>query len=165
MALLTLKIYPEPILRSQAKTLTTEELRSQEIQQLILDMGQTMQQADGVGLAAPQVGKSISLAVINTEDGNLVLINPKISYKSWRQELGEEGCLSIPKVFGLVKRSIKIKITALDQTGKKIKFTATGMFARVIQHEIDHLNGVLFIDKAKEISSGQEILKTMQKQK
>lgn len=161
MALLTLKIYPEPILRSKTKELTTEELRSKEMQQLILDMSETMIKADGVGLAAPQIGHAIRMTVINTEDGNLVLINPKILHKSWRKELGEEGCLSIPKVFGLVKRSAKIKLTALDKTGKRLKFTASGLFARVIQHEVDHLDGILFIDKAKEITVGHEILKKM----
>ena len=119
--LLPIKIYPEPILRQKAQKVTVADLARPEIQQLILDMGKTMHENDGVGLAAPQVNHSLSITVINTEDGDLALINPKITYKSFKKELGEEGCLSLPEIFGPVKRSIKVRVTALSKKGKKVK--------------------------------------------
>ncbi|OGY44442.1 MAG: peptide deformylase [Candidatus Buchananbacteria bacterium RIFCSPHIGHO2_01_FULL_39_14] len=169
---LPLEIYPSQILREKARELKQKELQNQEIKQLILNMAKTMRENAGVGLAAPQIGVSKRIALIEILSDNprypnqrevslVVLINPKITRRSFHKELGEEGCLSIPEVFGLVKRSLKIKVKALDQEGKKIKFKATGFFARVIQHEVDHLNGVLFIDKTKEITKGKEILESM----
>lgn len=114
-------------------------------------MVKTMIKADGVGLAAPQIGKNIRLIVINSKDGVFCLVNPKFIKKSWARELGQEGCLSIPGVFGEVKRHKKISLAYYNQEGKKVKLTAEGMMARVIQHEIDHLDGILFIDKAVKI--------------
>lgn len=116
-------------------------------------MAKTMVKTDGVGLAAPQIGKNIRLAMINSRDGIFCLINPKYIKKSWARELAQEGCLSIPGVFGKVKRHKKISLTYYNQDGKKTKLTSEGMMARVMQHEIDHLNGVLFIDKAVEIEN------------
>ena len=114
-------------------------------------MAKIMAKTDGVGLAAPQIGKNIRLAVINSKDGAFCIINPRITKKSFARELGQEGCLSIPGVFGKVKRHKKIVVTYFDQTGKKIRLAAQGMMARVLQHEIDHLDGILFIDKAVDI--------------
>lgn len=114
-------------------------------------MAKTMLKTDGVGLAAPQIGKNIRLAVINSKDGIFCLINPKLTRRSWTSESAEEGCLSIPGVFGKVKRHKKISLTYYNQEGKKSKLTASGMMARVIQHEIDHLDGILFIDKATDV--------------
>ncbi|MFA6551764.1 MAG: peptide deformylase, partial [Patescibacteria group bacterium] len=120
-----------------------------DIKRLILAMGKTMKEKDGAGLAAPQVGESIRLIVINTKNGVLPLINPKITRKSWRKELGEEGCLSVPDFFAPVSRHKKIKVIYYNEENEQVKLSAEGMFARVIQHEIDHLNGVLFIDYLK----------------
>jgi len=156
--ILPIKIFSCPILRQKSKDLTAAELQSKEIQQLISDMQKTMSAKDGAGLAAPQVGHNIKVIVINTKDGDLVLVNPKILRKSWKKDLQEEGCLSLPEIFGLVKRSIKINVIGLDETGKKMKFKASGYFARVLQHEIDHLDGTLFIDKATKITQGNEKL-------
>ncbi len=156
--ILPIKIYPCLVLRNKSRELETEELQNQEIRQLLLNMEKTMEEKDGLGLAAPQVGHNLRVIVVNTQDGSLILINPKILRRSWKKEISEEGCLSLPEVFGLVKRSVRVKLTALDIDGKKIKFKASGMFARVIQHEIDHLDGVLFIDKAEEIIKGKEKL-------
>lgn len=163
--LLPIKIYPCPVLRQKTRNLKTEELQKKEIQQLILDLEKTMKEEDGIGLAATQAGHDARLAVINTKDGTLVLVNPRILRKSWKKEILEEGCLSVPEVYGLVKRSEKVTLVALNKTGKKVKFKATGMFARVIQHEIDHLNGILFIDRAQEITKGQDKLEKMKKEK
>jgi len=105
-----------------------------------------MQKKDGVGLAGPQVGQTIRVIIINTKDGPLAMVNPKITKKSWGKELGEEGCLSIPDFYGTLKRHKKINVIYTDKHNKKIKLAAAGLLARVIQHEVDHLNGVLFID-------------------
>ena len=93
------------------------------------------------------------------------LINPKITRRSWKKDVVEEGCLSIPQVFGTVKRPVKIWVSTQDLNGQKVKFTANGMFARVIQHEVDHLNGILFIDKVSQITGGQDILDKISAQK
>ena len=126
-------------------------INNRELKRLISAMVKIMLKTDGVGLAAPQIGKNIRLAVINSKDGVFCLINPKLTKKSWARELAQEGCLSIPGVFGKVKRHKKISLAYYDGDGKKTKLTASGMMARVIQHEIDHLDGILFTDKAVEV--------------
>jgi peptide deformylase len=135
---------PNPILRIKSKEIA--KINSQ-IKQLVLDMAKAMNEHKGVGIAAPQVGQNIRLCLIRTEKGPLALINPKITWKSLRKEIEEEGCLSCPGFYGLVKRAKIIYVKALDQEGKQINFRAESYFARVIQHEVDHLNGVLIIDK------------------
>jgi len=114
-------------------------------------MIQIMLGHDGVGLAAPQIGRNIRLIVVRYLDGDLVLINPKICKKSWLKEWDEEGCLSVPGIVGDVKRCKKITIKFLDENGKLRQLTGQGLLARVIQHEVDHLDGILFIDKARNI--------------
>jgi peptide deformylase len=153
MPILKIITQPNPILRKKSSELSLKEISSREFKRLVLSMKKTMIKTAGLGLAAPQIGKSIRLVLINSKDGAFCLINPKINKKSWAQELGQEGCLSIPGVFGQVKRHKKITLTYFNQAGKKIKLTAAGMMARVIQHEIDHLDGILFIDKAVEIEN------------
>ena len=114
-------------------------------------MAATMIKKDGVGLAAPQIGRHIRLIVVNTQDGPICLINPVLKQKSWRREWGEEGCLSVPDVFGQVKRYKKVVCVFYNQKGEKKIITAQGLLARILQHEIDHLDGILFIDKARHI--------------
>lgn len=114
-------------------------------------MSKTMLKKEGVGLAAPQTGKNLRIIVINSKDGVIGAINPKIVKKSWARVLGREGCLSLPGIFGQVKRHKNITVNYYDIDGKKIKLTAQGMMARVLQHEIDHLDGILFTDKAVNI--------------
>jgi peptide deformylase len=138
--------YPNQILRQKAKKV--KDIKSPEIKELVLDMLETMEKnGNALGLAAPQVGKSIRLCVVKLEGKTYILINPKITSKSWKKELGEEGCLSFPEKFIPVKRYGKVKVSALDLEEKKIVISATDLLARAFQHEIDHLNGVLFIDK------------------
>lgn len=144
--LLPVKIYPDKILRRQSAKIKKIDKK---IKRLILDMGKTMLVNEGVGLAAPQVGESIRLIVVNTKDGPLALINPKITRRSWSKELGEEGCLSLPDFRANIKRSKKINVIYLDKDATKIKIKAEGLLARVIQHEVDHLNGILIIDYLK----------------
>lgn len=145
MSALSIITEPNPILRKKAKSV--KDPLSSDIQQFIPDLVKMMFKEDGIGIAAPQVGKSIQMIVVNQKDEPLVLINPKVKSKSIRTEVAEEGCLSVPGIFGLVKRSKKAKIEALDRNGEQLKVKAEGLFARVLLHEIDHLNGILFIDK------------------
>jgi len=151
MPILKIITQPNPILRKKSSEINLNEIKSREFKRLFSAMAKTMLKTDGVGLAAPQIGRNIRLAVINSKDGVICLINPKITKKSWARELGEEGCLSIPGVFGKVKRHKKITLRFYNQDEKKIKLTAQGLMARVMQHEINHLDGILFIDKAVEI--------------
>ncbi|MDP3043508.1 MAG: peptide deformylase [bacterium] len=139
---------PNPILKKKSAKVEPNKISSKEIQELCLNMEKTMKDKKGVGIAAPQIGKNIRLIIINTKDGGVAMLNPKIIRKSLTKEWGEEGCLSVPNVFGQVKRHKKIECEYLDKTGKETKIKAEGLMARVIQHEIDHLDGILFIDKA-----------------
>lgn len=148
---LTILTEPNPLLRREGRDLSLVELNSPSIQTLIKDMVKTMYEADGVGLAASQIGENINLTVIAVKNGELVLVNPKILKYGLLKEKGEEGCLSVPGVWGMVKRSKHIKVNALGLDGEQYSFKANGFFSRVIQHEVDHLNGILFIDKAQDI--------------
>jgi len=144
MAILEIKEYGEPVLRGKA--LPVEEI-TPEILNLIKDMAETMYADSGVGLAAPQVGVSKRIMVIDgEEDGLIVLINPMI-VKSEGEVVEEEGCLSIPGIYSQVKRSSKVTVKALNENGDPIEITKEGITARALQHEIDHLDGVLFIDR------------------
>lgn len=140
---------PNPLLRQ--KSLIIKDPLAQEIQDLLPEMTETMIKKDGVGLAAPQIGLNIRLIVVRHKDNDIIMINPEILKKSLFKEWDEEGCLSVPGVFGQVKRHKKLTVRYLDSDGKSQQLEAEGFFARVIQHEVDHLNGVLFIDKAKDL--------------
>lgn len=142
---------PDTVLRKTSQNLSFDEIKSKQIKKLCEDMALTMLKKDGVGLAAPQINKNIRLVVINTKDGVLYLFNPKIVKFSLAKEWGEEGCLSVPNTFGQVKRSKKIKCIYQNNDGVEVKIEPQGLLARIFQHEIDHLDGILFIDKAKKI--------------
>ncbi|BAU63611.1 peptide deformylase [Stanieria sp. NIES-3757] len=135
------------------------------IRQLIKEMLQTMYSADGIGLAAPQVGVNKQLIVIDCEPDNpdnppLVLINPKITRFSSQQCNSDEGCLSIPGVYLEVTRPEAVEVSFKDEQGKPRKLQASGLLARVIQHEMDHLNGVMFVDRVEnEIALTEELKK------
>jgi peptide deformylase len=147
---------PNPILKKKAQPIKTVDA---EILKLIQDMMATCRKSNGIGLAAPQVGKSIRLCVIDLEHLGLKpfpLINPKLSKKSWKKIDMEEGCLSVPGIFGMVKRPEKIKVTAENYEGKKYSFEADGILARVIQHEVDHLDGILFVTKMYRQTTGSK---------
>ncbi len=144
MAILEIKEYGEPVLRGKALPVTEIAL---EILNLIKDMAETMYADSGLGLAAPQVGVSKRIIVIDgEEDGLIVLINPMI-VKSEGELVEEEGCLSLPGIYSQVKRSSKVTVKALNQNGDQIEMTKEGLAARALQHEIDHLDGILFIDR------------------
>ncbi len=113
-----------------------------------------VRKAPGIGLAAPQIGKNLNLAVINLEEfGTPVfpLFNPKVLSRSIKKTDMQEGCLSIPNLFGQVKRPARVEVEAFNEQGKRIVLRAQGLLAKVLQHEIDHLHGVLIIDKFKKI--------------
>lgn len=157
MTALDIVTLPDKILRSRTQPVTNFD---DELQQLIDDMIETMREAPGVGLAAPQIGRSLKLTVIETlpeldEEGNeiegsrelFVITNPEIVWTSRKTVDGIEGCLSIPGYLGEVERFESIRVRAQDRFGKKIKLRLNGWTARIFQHEIDHLNGVLYIDR------------------
>jgi len=144
MAILEIKEYGEPVLREKA--LPVKEI-TPEILNLIKDMAETMYTASGVGLAALQVGVPKRIILVDgEEDGLIVLINPMI-IKSEGEVVAEEGCLSVPDIYSQVKRSSKVTIKALNENGDPIEITEEGLIARALQHEIDHLDGILFIDR------------------
>jgi peptide deformylase len=119
---------------------------------LLDDMVETMHAAPGIGLAAPQVGKSLRVIVIDVEDSAYQLINPEV-VKSEGSATIEEGCLSLPGYYGDVVRPEKVTVKAVSRTGKPLRISASGMLARVLQHEIDHLNGVMFVDRLESLAS------------
>lgn len=138
------------ILRAKSQKVT--DFSNSEIRHLIKNMTETLDsmKAVAIGLAAPQIGVNARIFVISPEvyKEHVVFVNPKIS-KSFKKTLLEEGCLSLPRIYGSVRRSVSVKVEAFDENGKKFKLRATGLLAHVIQHETDHLDGILFIDKAK----------------
>ncbi len=142
-----------PTLRKVAKKVDPKEISDPLFQQLIDDMFETMYAAPGVGLAAPQVNISKRMFVMDVQDDEheaAVVINPKIEHAEEEVEL-TEGCLSVPGYVGEITRFRKIAISGLDRNGQKIRLEGEGLYAQCLQHEIDHLNGVLYIDKAKNV--------------
>lgn len=148
MALLEICTYPDPVLREKARRVETVD---REIRKLIDDMAETMYDAPGIGLAANQVGKLLRLVMIDLqkpeyEHGLIVLVNPEIV--SGRGETTyEEGCLSVPEFYSKVKRYEEVVVRGMDPDGKPVEIQAGGLLAIALQHEIDHLEGKLFIDR------------------
>ncbi len=163
MAILKIARLGHPVIRMPCQAIPKESIASPKIQQFIDDMIETMREYDGVGLAAPQVHVSAQLAVIEVTDNRrypgegpiplTVLINPKILNLSKKQLTDWEGCLSINEFRGRVPRAESLDVEAYDRRGEKIKFHARGFFARVIQHECDHLAGKVFVDRMPDLST------------
>jgi peptide deformylase len=150
-------IYPSDILRKKSKKI--RNFNDSDLKKFAEELSKTMKKADGLGLAAPQLGHNSRIIAINAKGNDKIFINPRITLRSWfRKEIGEEGCLSLPKIYGLIKRHKKIKVVYYDLSGQKKKLRAEGLLARVFQHEIDHLNGILFIDRTKNITQGDNEL-------
>ena len=191
---LPIVIHPKSVLRQAAKEIPVDKINSPKMQELILQMKETLKNTDdGVGLAAPQVGESLRIFLVSEEaeyvnnkkhksDANIqthtndtngtnknnkkdwkyyVYINPLVKKLSKSKIEYPEGCLSVPGQFGFVKRSEKITVEAYDEAGKKFIRGASKFYARVIQHELDHLNGVLFIDKVERFIDLSKEEKTM----
>lgn len=138
--------FPHPILRKKAKAVKRV---TPEIARLIDDMTETMQAAPGVGLAAPQVGESVRVIVADIGEGSIALVNPKLVEKSGSQTF-TEGCLCLPGVEAPVQRAAQVAVTGMDRSGKKVRIEAQGLLATVLQHEIDHLDGIVFIDRVSD---------------
>jgi peptide deformylase len=133
-----------PVLRAKAKKVSRFDTY---LARLVADMWETMRDAPGVGLAAPQIGESLRVLVAEFEDEQVTLVNPEIVKRNDEVELGTEGCLSIPGYVGdHVPRALSVTVKGRDARGKEIRVRAEGWFARILQHEIDHLDGILYID-------------------
>ena len=140
--------FTHPVLRKKAKAVKKV---TPQIVKLIGDMIETMLAAPGIGLAAPQIGESIRVIVVDSGEGVIAIINPNIIKKSGKQTF-TEGCLSVPGVEAPVERAALVVVEGLDQSGEKIKIEAKDLLATVLQHEIDHLEGVVFIDRVSDPS-------------
>jgi peptide deformylase len=169
--ILKIRSVGEPVLRSRAKPLRPEEILLPSTRDLIAGMRETMHDAPGVGLAAPQVGVPLQLAVIEDREENMkdlsrevlaererkpvafhVIINPVLTLESPAEIEFFEGCLSLPGLVALVPRARKVKVECLDEHGQPRVIRASGWYARILQHEIDHLSGALYVDRMHSVS-------------
>lgn len=139
--------YPNELLRKKSAPVSPEEIKSGEIKALIAEMRKALKQAGGIGLAAVQIGVAKKIILVEVDGIVHAFLNTKITKKSWKKIAVEEGCLSVPGQNGYVKRSANLKLSALDENGEKIKLETQGLTSIIFQHEIDHTNGILFIDK------------------
>ncbi len=163
MSILKIARLGHPVLRKTADEVDPKKIPSDKIQSLIDDMIDTMREFDGVGLAAPQVHQSLQIAVIESHNNPrypkapdiplTILINPKFTYISKETVEGWESCLSIDDFRGKVPRAREVKVSAFDRTGGKIFFEAVDFFAVVLQHENDHLNGMVYLDRMKDMKT------------
>ena len=167
MSILKVARMGHPVLRTKAEPIPPGEITRSRIQRLIDDMFETMREYSGIGLAAPQVHESLRLFVAGLRPAEpapdelppdqdmtfIVVINPEITRIGDQIDEGWEGCLSIPDIRGLVPRAAEIRVDAYDRKGKRVQFSAKGLPARVIQHETDHLDGVLFFDRMRSLGT------------
>jgi peptide deformylase len=142
VSILDIRVLGDPVLREET---TPVAAISDELRTLARDLFETMHLAKGIGLAAPQVGRRERMAVVEVDGHRLVIINPEVVHTEGKDK-AEEGCLSIPDVYGDVERPAKVRVRATDLEGKEFEVDADGLFARCLQHEIDHLHGKLFLD-------------------
>jgi peptide deformylase len=156
MAIRSITKMGHPVLRERAREVTADELRSPKVQQLLDDMVETMRDASGVGLAAPQVHEGLRLITVEVQSGGeddeggvplQILANPRIVRASKEGYVDWEGCLSIPDIRGMVPRHVAVEVEGWDRHGRPVRLQAEGFFARVLQHEIDHLDGILYFDR------------------
>ena len=167
MSILKVARMGHPMLRQKTAPVPAGDIKSVRIQRLIDDMFETMSEYSGIGLAGPQVheGARIFVAGLRASDKPLVdlspdsempfmaVVNPELSRVGDTVDEGWEGCLSVPDIRGLVPRAHQIKVDAYDRKGRRIQFTASGLPARVIQHETDHLDGILFVDRMQSLGT------------
>lgn len=166
MASLSICTYPDPVLRQRAREVQRVD---KEIRRLVDDMAETMYKAPGIGLAANQVGKPVRVLVVDLqrpdyENGLIVLVNPRI-VAAQGEIVHEEGCLSVPEFFCNVKRHEKITVQGIDAHEKVVEINACGLLAIALQHEIDHLDGRLFIDRIGTVAKDVFKRKWKKKQK
>ncbi|GAB6935856.1 MAG: peptide deformylase [Calditerricola sp.] len=153
MAIRMIVKHPDPLLRQVSKPVTKI---TPNVLKLLDDMAETMYDADGVGLAAPQVGVLKRIIVVDVGDGLIELINPEI-VETRGEQVGPEGCLSIPGLYGEVRRAKYCKVKGLNRHGQEIVVEGEDLLARALQHEVDHLNGRLFIDIAERLYDKDEL--------
>jgi peptide deformylase len=164
VAVLEIREMGDPVLRQEAREVTPEELAGEEVQRLIDDMIETMRAADGAGLAAPQVGVPLRIAVIEVRAGNprypykppiplTVIVNPELTALDDATFATNEGCLSMPNVRGDLERFENVAARYLDREGEVQESTRRGLTAGTFQHEVDHLDGILFVDRMVDLSS------------
>lgn len=169
MSMVTIVDRDNPILRAKAAPLKLKDIKSLRVKKIIHDMKVALdKEEDGVAIAAPQIGESLRIFVISPkvfsvvsraaspkekkkQEKHVVCINPVIIKASKKKMLVEEGCLSVRYLYGNVLRAEKVKIAAIDEKGKAFEFGGSGLLAQIFQHEIDHLDGTLFIDKATDV--------------
>ena len=144
MAVISIRVLPDPILRQKSKRVRAID---GSIKRLIEDMCETMRSSGGVGLAAPQVGIPLRIIVVGIPEGeDIAIINPEVVRRRGERVVSE-GCLSIPGYFGELKRAEAVTVKGLDPNGKEVRIKATELLAQVLEHEIDHINGRLYIDR------------------
>ena len=164
MTVLDIVTVGDPVLRERARELSTEELRSDEVQRLIDDMIETKRAAHGAGIAANQVGRALRVAVVEVQPGNprypykppvdlTVIVNPEIEPVDDELFAVNEGCLSVPGLRGDVERNVNIRVRYLDRDGQPREEIRRGLTAGTFQHEVDHLDGVLFLDRVRDPST------------
>jgi peptide deformylase len=163
MAILKVARLGHPVLRERAQPVPEAEIRSPEVQRFIDDMVETMREYDGAGLAANQVHSLRQIAVIEVQANPrypdaphiplMVVINPVVTPLTEEMEEGWEGCLSVPDMRGRVPRHTAVRLTCFDRAGERVDLIAKDFFARVIQHETDHLDGVVYLDRMRDLSS------------
>ncbi|MBI2854395.1 MAG: peptide deformylase [Chloroflexi bacterium] len=144
MAIRTIRTFPDPVLREKAKQVPVVD---ESVKQLINDMVETVKAAPGVGLAAPQIGVSLRVIVVDVpEKGIVALVNPQVIRKGGAQ-VCEEGCLSLPGYKAELTRCVWIRVKGMDREGNEVRLKGRDLLAQILEHEIDHLNGVLYIDR------------------
>jgi len=171
----------DPVLHKPSKMVPKEDITSSKIKKIINNMSEALHKSDtGVGIAAPQIGVPLAIFLVSEEaivkdtrpeNGkkkedwkHVVFINPKTIKSSKKKVVLSEGCLSVDGVFGTISRSRQVTVEALNEKGEKFSVGASGLYAQVLQHEIDHLNGVLFVDKAKTLEKAKNLIKEKDEQ-
>lgn len=144
---------PDPRLRIRSSPVEVSAIASERMQTLFKELTETMNLEHGVGIAAPQVGIHERVIIVDTGSGVHTFVNPEIIDRSHRTVNSEEGCLSVPGVWGIVKRNKTVKVKALNKDGQPVELDVDGLTAIIFQHEIDHLDGVLFIDRVEKFTS------------
>jgi peptide deformylase len=149
---MTVLTEPNPSLRTRSQEVAAADFGSERIKSLIDELIETMKKQNGCGIAAPQVGVLERVIIVDRGDGAKAYLNPEIVSRSFRTVMSEEGCLSVPGVWGMVKRQRTVKVKAVDAGGLAVEIEADGLEAIIFQHEIDHLDGILFIDRAEKFT-------------
>ena len=155
MAVLEIKTAGDPVLKKFSEPVKKIDKR---IKKLLDDMAETMYATEGIGIAAPQVGVSLRMVVVDVGEGLIELINPTIIKRSDEIQEGFEGCLSLPNRWGITERPMTVTVRAQDRNGKLFEMTGTGLLAKAFCHELDHLDGILYSDVAKRMLTRSEMI-------